>query len=118
MEPIVQSGAGLLYDKVAFDQRVSHDDGYGNQVDEWVEQFTRRAQLIYLRGSESVLAERLESRQPVVVRIRKSADTMRINEDWQMRNARTGEALNIRTVSYDVSRGMIDLLCETGVNPG
>lgn len=115
MEQIALSGAGLLQERVAFDKRSEATDEYGNYVAAWVEQFSTRAQFIPLRGTESVMAARLENRQPVIVRIRRSAAAELVDNDWRMRDLRTGEEYQIRTVTPDVSRGMIDILTETGV---
>ena len=115
MEQIVQSGAGLLAERIAFDQRAYEEDEYGNYVAEWVEQFTTRAQFIWLRGGEAVNAERLQSRQPLIVRIRKSQAAMLVDADYRIRNLRTGHEYQIRTVTPDVSRGMIDIMAEAGV---
>lgn len=118
MDAITQTASGLLYERIAFDQRIEESDGMGNTVDTWLEEFQCRAQFMFLRGSETVMAARLESRQPIVVRIRASADAMRVSPEWRMRNVRSGEEYNIRTITYDRSRGLLDLLVESGVAPG
>ena len=109
------AGAGLLYERVAFDKRIDEVDDSGNYVGAWVEMFTTRAQFIWLRGSEAVTAERLQSRQPLIVRIRKSAAALLVDADYRLRNMRTGHEYQIRTVTPDVSRGMIDIMAEAGV---
>jgi SPP1 family predicted phage head-tail adaptor len=115
MEQIVQTGAGLLAESVAFDKRTDEVDDSGNYVGAWVEQFATRAQFIWLRGGEAVNAERLQSRQPLIVRIRKSAAALLVDADYRIRNMRTGHEYQIRTVTPDVSRGMVDIMAEAGV---
>lgn len=110
-------GAGELVELVAFDRREAVDDGYGNTVaGPFAEQYRCRAAFIQLRGSEPVMAARLESRQTMVVRIRISAEARAIGTDWQMRDVHhDDEAYNIRTITEDASRAWIDLLVERGV---
>lgn len=112
-------GAGPLIELVAFDKRGAVDDGYGNSVSgPFVEQFKDRAAFIPLRGSEPVMAARLESRQSMVVHVRASPQTRLIATDWQMRDVHRGDAFNVRTITEDVSRAYIDILVESGVATG
>jgi hypothetical protein len=83
-------GAGQLREKVAFDERANQSDGYGNEEGDFVEQFQRRAGFTFLRGGETVIAGRLEGRQPIVVRVRADSSTRRIQPDWRMRDLRNG----------------------------
>jgi hypothetical protein len=108
-------GAGQMIELVAFDKREMVDDGYGNIVaGDWEEQFQRRAKFIYLRGSEAVTAARMESREAIIMQVRKSAATMQIAPEWQARDVRRNVAYNIHTVEEDKSRSLIDLFAETG----
>lgn len=112
-------GAGPLIELVAFDKRDAVDDGYGNTVaGPFVEQFRLHAAFIDLRGSETVMAARLQSRATKVVRVRASDQARQIGEDWQARDVRRGTEFNIRTITNDVSRAYIDLLVEYGVATG
>jgi SPP1 family predicted phage head-tail adaptor len=104
-----------LRDRVAFDAETTGDDGYGNTVTGWAEQFVVAAQIRYLRGSEPVIAERLQGVQPVVVTVRDSTQTRAINAGWRAREARTGTVFNIRSVTpSDGNRAWIDMLAEVG----
>jgi head-tail adaptor len=47
-----KNSAGTLHYKIAFDKREDVDDGMGNTVSGWQEQFQTRAEFINLRGSE------------------------------------------------------------------
>jgi head-tail adaptor len=114
-ELLTRSGAGRLDQRIAFDMRIEIDDGYGNTVGEFQEQFDCAAELVWHRGGEAVIAARLDSRQPVTIRIRKSSATMTIKPAWRARNVRTADEFQIRTVNPDNSRAMIELFCEAGV---
>lgn len=114
-----KEGAGPLNELVAFDRRAPVDDGYGNLVaGDFVEQFQRHAAFVYMRGSETVTAARLQSRQPLIIRIRADTEATAITADWQARDVRKGTVFNIRTVTTDPSRAWIDMLAETGVATG
>lgn len=119
MERINQTGAGRLEQRVAFDKREEVEDPYGNMVADWVEQFQDYAAFMFLRGSEQVMAARLESREPMLVRIRMSANARQIGNDWQMRDVRAdNKAYNIRDITWDNNRAVVDLLVEGGVATG
>lgn len=110
-----QFGAGDLKERVAFDKRVDREDGLGNTVDEWEEQFSVRAGYMHLRGGEAVLASRLENRHPQVIRIRASIQSRLITADWRCRDTRTGDEFAIRDVTLTTDRKWVDVLCERGV---
>ena len=114
-----REGAGQLIELVAFDQRASVDDGYGNKVaGDFMEQFQRRAAFVFMRGSEPVTAARLQSRQPMILKIRADSEAEAITADWQARDVRKGTVFNIRTVTKDNSRAWIEMLVESGVATG
>lgn len=108
-------GAGDLYYGVAFDKRAEVDDGYGNTVSDWQEQFQCRAAYRHLRGGESVMAGRLQGKHTQVIIVRASSQTRQITTDWRVRDTRSGEAFNIRDVTHETNRQWISLLCEKGV---
>lgn len=124
---VTSRGSGHLYEHVAFDKRVDASDGHGNYQDGFVEQFSCRAGFTYLRGTESVIAARLEGRQPIVVRVRSSTSTRSIEADWRMRNMRngswdgdggeeywTGPIYAVRSVIPTEDRQFIDVTVESG----
>src|SRR5690606_4858912 len=79
-----------LIERVAFDSRQEIDDDAGNFESKFVQVFECRAAFVYLRGTEAVIAARLEGRQPIVVRVRRNSMTNQIDHDWQMRDLRDG----------------------------
>lgn len=108
-----------MIELMAFDKRAMIDDGYGNTVaGDFQEQFRERAKFIFLRGSEAVLAGRLESQETIVVQVWANSRTRQIAADWQARDVRRGDAYNVRTVEEDKSRAVLDLLCESNVATG
>ncbi|WP_336747763.1 head-tail adaptor protein [Aureimonas altamirensis] len=107
--------AEQLFERVAWSARIEEDDGYGNTQSDWQDQFETRAAFTYLRGSESVIAARLEGRQPIIVRVRSSSDTRKITTDWQMRDVRAGTIHAVRSIIPTEDRMWIDITTETGV---
>lgn len=119
MERLNQTGAGRFYYRLAFDAREMIDDGYGNQVaGDWQELFQRRVEFRHLRGSETVIAARLESRNPVEVMVRRDSKTKTITTDMQARDVRRNVPYNIRDVREDNDRATLTLLLESGVATG
>lgn len=109
--------AGDLREMVAFEQRVEHDDGYGNMVTDFVERFRVWARITPLVGQEAVQAARLEGTQTVVITVRDSRDTHRVGSDWQIRNILDGVIYGIKgpPINRDEKHGFFDILCQTGV---
>lgn len=113
--------AGKLKYRFAFDKRTEPvDDGFGNVVNGWAEQFKIWVGKKYIiGGGEKILAARLTGNQPVVITVRCSSLTDQITTDWRCRDLRSGETFNIRTItSADVREGYKDLLVESGVAEG
>lgn len=90
--------AGSLKERVALDKRARVNDGAGNYRSDFVEQFQRRAAFIYAGGSEAVVAERLQGRAILKVRLRKDVLSKTIGTDWQLRDVRRGTVYAIREV--------------------
>jgi head-tail adaptor len=111
----MQAGAGAMDYKVAFDAPLATPNGQGGTYAGWAERLQAFAQFTYLRGGEVVLAARLAGRQPVVVKIRASAAAAAIATDWRMRDLRSGEAYNIRSIVPSDDRQFYHLTCESGV---
>lgn len=108
--------AGKLRDRVTFGSRSIVDDGYGNEVSgPFEDHFTVWAGITYLRGSEAVIAARLEGRQPAVVRVRTSRQSRQITTDWQMRNERDGVIYAVRSIIETEDRAFLDVTVEAGV---
>lgn len=111
--------ASKLKHKLAFDKRSDTDDGYGNVVNGWVEQFVVWGGKKYLVGGESVMAARLAGRQPVAITVRWSTMTEQITNDWRCRDVYTEELFNIRSITPGERReGFLDMLAESGVAEG
>lgn len=110
--------AGSLYYKVALDKREMVSDGMGNEVGQWVEQFQTRAEFIHLRGSEAVMAGRLQGKHTQVIRVRVSSNTRLISADWRVRDTRRNVAFNVRDIEWETNRQFIALTCESGVATG
>lgn len=107
--------AGKLDHRFAFGERVVSSDGYGNEVTDFADRFTVWAGVTYLRGSEAVIAARLEGRQPVVIRVRQSTQTRQISTDWRASDARSGEVYNIRSIVPTDDQAFFDITAERGV---
>lgn len=112
------TGAGALFEKVGFDPPVEADDGYGGKTVGWDEHgaVVRRAHFRYLRGGETVQAERLAGRQPVVVTVRADSATRALGSDWRMRDLVRGTVYAVKEpprLSDD--RLWLEILCESGV---
>jgi head-tail adaptor len=109
--------AGALKERVSFAVRNEQDDGFGNTVADWIEQFQDAAEYIPLRGGETVIAARLENRHPQIVRVRSHVATRLVTADWRVTDTRSKVEYAIRDVTASTDNKWIDLLCERGVLP-
>lgn len=110
--------AGKLKQKLHFQTRAMVDDGAGNeQAGDWETQFTEMAELIPLKGSESVIASRLAGVQPYIVRVRSNSSTRTIETGWRALDARNmRRALNIRSIAdFAQDNAYLDMMADDGV---
>lgn len=107
--------AGKLDRRVAFDRPEGVNNGQGGTMMGWHEQHRCWAAMTFLRGGETVMAARLSGKQPVVVTIRTCLAARAIGTNWRLRDVRTGEIYNIRSIVPSNNRAFIELTCESGV---
>lgn len=111
--------AGELRHRVQFSEPDKVSDEYGNVTTGWIARFTVSANIRPRLGGETVEAARLQGRQPMIIRVRQSPDTIRITTDWKATDER-GVDYQIRT-AVDPDFGSnehgkwIDMMCEAGV---
>lgn len=111
-------GAGKLREKLFFQRRAIVDDGMGNeQSGDWETKFTAAAELISLRGGESVMASRLAGTQPYIIRIRSCAAARDVTPAWRAVDARQqGRTFNITAaVDPDNKNAWLDIMATQGV---
>lgn len=111
-------GAGPLRELWAFDERITIDDGAGNTQGEWQERFRCAARAETLKGGETVMAARLEGRQPYAATIRYSAKSALVTSDWRARDVRSGVTFAISTVTTRPRRDYRDLIVIEGPADG
>jgi head-tail adaptor len=106
-------GAGDLRDRYRFDLRGS--DANGDPLGDWEPGFEVSAHTTWLRGSETVMSQRLQGTQPVILTIRSSAQARTINSAFRAVNTRTGFVFNITGVSPTRDDpGFLDILAVGG----
>lgn len=108
-------GAGDLYYRVNCQKRVETDDGRGNTVADFATEFTVWAAYRHLRGGEGVIADRLENKHPILITVRATNQTKKINSDWRLVDVRDGTEWAVRDVTAETDRQFITLLCQSGV---
>lgn len=102
-----------LRNLVSFESR--REDENGDPLGPFEPAFETWAKLIWLRGSETAVQERLEGRQPVAIVVRANAMTRRITPAWRAVLIRDADqALNITSASPAKEQGFIDILATTG----
>lgn len=105
-----------LYERVVFDSPRPGGDGQGGLIAGWKEDvFTCRAAYTRLLRTEAVMASRLVGVQPTVIRVRASSNTNAVTTDWRVRDKRSGEVFNIRSIVRSDNRRYYDMTAESGV---
>lgn len=107
------TGAGSLRERVAFDQRGSGSDGGGGVMTGWQERFQRRAAYVHRNSGEAVMADRLQGKRTLIIRVRADSLTRTVTNAWRARDARTGQAYNILEATPTVDRAWVDVLAQT-----
>lgn len=104
-----------LKHRLRFEQRAADDTG--TRTGDWAEVFTAWAQVTFLRGSEPVIAKRLEGVQPVAIRLRRARSRSALSSAWQAvvvasNSISVGTVLQLISVEPSDDRQWIDLLGE------
>ena len=104
-------GAGALRDRVRFDPRTT--DAHGRLLGPW--STTAKpvsAAIVYLKGTEPVMQQRLNGVQPVVIKVHKSSLTAHVTTAYRAFDVRAGVAYNIRSISPAKEPGFLEVLAE------
>lgn len=105
--------SGDLRHLVEFEFRT--EDENGDPLGPFQAVFETWTKLIWLRGGEGVVQQRLEGRQPVALVVRSNALTRQIKPTWRAVLTNDDDlVLNITSVSPAKERGFIDILATTG----
>lgn len=80
----------------------------------WETRFEESLRVNYLRGSESVIQGRLKGRNVAVLRVRKGPTALTVTEAWRIKDLRTGQVFNIRSIIPSEGGRWLDFTCETG----
>lgn len=107
--------AGDLRERVRFEARIAAEDGFGNSRAGFEARFARAAAFLMKPGSETVLAARLQSQQPVTMIVRLDPDTRQITPEWRAVDERSGKVYAIRAAEdMDRRRQWLTLVCIEG----
>lgn len=108
-------GAGPLRDLLTFQSRAN--DANGDPIGAWTARFDADADLIFLRGSEPVMAQRLRGVQPVVITVREYTQTRQITSAWRAVDKRDlTRVFEIKSPATPAKEaGFLDILAEMTV---
>lgn len=109
------SAAKLAY-RLKFSKRIEQEDGFGNTVSDWHDEFEAHCGITFLKGSEAVMGARLEARAPVIIMIRNSANARAITAEWRATDVRRGMIYQIKETPRPTDdRSAWEMLAEAGV---
>lgn len=107
--------AGNLDRRVTLQRPTQTPDGMGGTEAGWQDVVQVWAGFKYLRGSESVMAGRLQGRVTAVVTVRRNLATAPITADWRLSEGSPATVWNVRSVIPTNDRSCLELTCESGV---
>lgn len=115
--------AGRLRFRVRFDCRMRKDGTYGGTETGWVEQFTRWADIVMLKGTEAVMADRLQGLQPALIIVRRDSETLRVDASWravEIRDNTPARCFALKSPGADMEgdRAFITMMAEAGAADG
>jgi len=110
-----KTGSGPLREVLVAQAREQVDDGYGNSEGAWVGATQHSACVEARRGSEAVVAGRLQGVVTYIVTTRYSAAAAAVTPGWRFVDARSGQVYAIRTAVPRPRRDYIDFDVEIGV---
>ena len=106
-----------LTKRATFQRPTESRDGDGNLIQAYPDAFTAWANLRPLRGGESILASRMQSRAPAIVTFRTSTQAREVTSEWRVViDGRIYEAKEDPRETQD--RAFLEMLIEGGGNAG
>ena len=109
--------AGMLSKRATFQRPHKAKDADGKVIPTYPDAFTAWVNLKPLRGGESVMASRIQSRAPAVVTFRTSTQAREVTSEWRVViDGRIYEAKEDPRETQD--RAMFEMLVEGGGNAG
>lgn len=97
-----------LIHRVTFQRRAADDNG--DELGAWVSFCTRAAKLVNLRGSETVMQQRLQGEQPVLLVVRACSSTRLVNNSWRAVNDRSGQIYDLSAATETDDRAWMEIL--------
>ena len=104
--------AGALTERVAFDAPSGSTDAFGGTSEAWTDGDPVAAQWIYGKGDESVQAARQAGRKAYKIKVRSSAATRAVTEDYRMRDVRRGTTWNVVEIDTITDRAWVHVTVE------
>lgn len=114
-----KTGAGPLKELLVAQQRIQQDDGYGNPVSgPWTEVSRHSAAIEARRGTETVVAGRLQGVVNWIATVRYSGAAAAVTTEHRFVDDRSGAIYAIKTAIPRPDRKYIDFDLATGVADG
>ena len=70
--------------RATFQEPFEADDADGRVIQRYDDRFQDRVTIRFLRGGESVMQARLESRNPVIIGVRNSERARQVTSEWRI----------------------------------
>jgi hypothetical protein len=108
--------AGERNEKIAFESRGERIGAVdrGNSKGPFAHRFNLNARRKSLRGTETVIAARLQGQQPVVFTVLASSKSREITTEWRIKD-RAGVFYAIKGITLSDDRSEFDILAQSGI---
>lgn len=109
---------GALDHRATFQRSVQSRDEDGQLIQGWHDEATVWASVRYLRGGESVMAARMQSRTPAILTIRSSGKARQVTSEWRVQTRDRSGTERLFEVKEDPrpteGGGFLEMLVEAG----
>ena len=104
-------------ERLAFYQPITTADGFGGEEAGYqaTPSFEERAEIKYLRGTDTVQQERMAGRQPIVAMIPNSSKARQITAGWRAILVRTGMPFDIKGAHITDDRREVEIMAIGGL---
>lgn len=104
--------AGKLTYRFHLQRRAADENG--DRLGVWTTEATVWANIRFLRGSEPVIAQRLQGVQPAVITVRTSTLSRQVDNSWRAVDARSNQVWAIQTAIPTDDRAWIEITATSG----
>lgn len=100
--------AGDLRERITLQRRELDENG--DPLGDWESRFSRAVKVVNLRGGESVMQQRIQGKQPVLLVVRADPETITLDNSFRAINERTLQIYDLSAAAETTGRDWVEIL--------